>query len=387
MAKKIRGRNEGSISQRPNGRWRGQISEKGKRISRDFKTKSEAQLWLRQMQGELEQGFDYQGSKISLKAYLKEWLETNQLALRPKTVYDYEMTLQKHVIPNLGDVSLSEINSLVIEKFYSRLVVAGVGIRTVRIVHSILHRAFEKAIIYGLLTRNPAKNVTLPRYTQQEMQVWDAVQVNQFLVAAEGSPFEALYHLAVKTGMRQGELLGLKWSDLYWVSGKLHVRRQVQRTRGKGAYFQEPKTRAGRRVIQLGQGTLQVLATQKERQRRQKEFVGTRWCENDLIFPSSIGTPMDARNLRLNFYDVLDQAGLPKIRFHDLRHTAASLLLNNGIPVIVVSNILGHSKPSITLDIYGHLFPVMQEEAAQLMDELVSPIKVDIPASINVVKS
>jgi len=136
-------------------------------------------------------------------------------------------------------------------------------------------------------------------------------------------------------------------------------------------------------MIQLGEGRLQVLRVHYECQKFQKAVAGQRWHENDLIFPSSIGTPMDPSNLRLDFNRVIERAGVPKVRFHDLRHTAASLMLNNGIPVIVVSKILGHSKPSITLDIYGHLYNEMQGEASRLMDELVSPVKVNLTTTIH----
>ncbi len=136
----------------------------------------------------------------------------------------------------------------------------------------------------------------------------------------------------------------------------------------------EPKTRSGRRTIKLGEGVLQALREHLERQQSERVLAGERWVDHDLIFPSKSGTPLDASNLRLDFARVLGLAGLPKIRFHDLRHTAASLMLNHGIPVIVVSKILGHSKPSITMDIYGHLYNEMQDEAARLMDDLVTPL-------------
>lgn len=379
MAKKIRGRNEGSLSQRDNGRWRAQVSQDdGRRISRDFQTKADAQAWLRQIQGELEQGFDYQGSKTLLQNYLEGWLETCRISLRPKTAYDYGMTLQKHVFPQLGQITLKELTPARVERFYARLLEAGAGARTVRLVHSILHRALERAVLHGLLTRNPTTDATLPRYKQAEMQVLDETQVNQLLVAAIGSPYEALYHLAVKTGLRQGELIGLKWADLQWASGRLLIKRQVQEVRGAGRIFQEPKTRSGRRTILLGEGTLQVLRQHLQRQALQRAFAGPRWQDNDLIFPSSIGTPLSPSNLRLDFQRIIRLAGVPRVRFHDLRHTAASLMLNNGIPVIIVSKILGHSKPSITLDIYGHLYNEMQGEASRLMDELVSPVKLNL---------
>lgn len=383
MAKHIRGRNEGSLSRAPSGHWRSQTTPiNGHRITRTFKTKPEALSWLRDMQAEVQRGFNYQGSKASLKDYLHDWLATSRVALRPKTADSYSRTIDKHIIPSLGDVPLKDLTPFHVEKFYARLIVEGVGIRTVRLVHSILHCALEKAVFQLLLTRNPAAHTALPRYKHGEMKVLDESQVNQFLFAAIDSPLFALYHLAVKTGMRMGELLGLMWVDLQWGSGRLNVQRQLQDVRGMGCFFQEPKTRSGRRTLQLGEGTIQALREHSEFQQIQKEIAGKRWQENDLIFPSKIGTPLNPSNLRLDFNRMVERSGVPRVRFHDLRHSAASLMLNNGIPVIVVSKILGHAKPSITLDIYGHLYNEMQGDAARLMDEIVSPIKFTLPRKV-----
>ena len=169
-----------------------------------------------------------------------------------------------------------------------------------------------------------------------------------------------------------GELLGLKWSDLDWASGVIYIKRQLQRVTGKGFKFSPPKTQAGRRMVQLGPETMRQLVDHRKRQEIEQLRKG--WKEHDLFFPSSIGTPTDQRNLHRYFKPMLKKAGLPDIRFHDLRHTAATLMLMNGIPIIVVSRRLGHSKPSVTLDIYSHYLPGMQKEAAILMDELVTPI-------------
>ena len=176
-----------------------------------------------------------------------------------------------------------------------------------------------------------------------------------------------------------GELFGLKWADIQWNAGVLHVQRQKQYVPGQGCCFIEPKTNACRRTIKLGEGSLDVLRHHKAYQAMQKERAGNRWHDLDLVFCSSVGTPGDASNVRIDFNRVLDLTGLPKMRFHDLRHTAASLLLNNKVPVIVVSGILGHSKPSVTLDIYAHVFHDMQGEAAIIMDKLVTPILLEIP--------
>jgi integrase len=378
MAKKIRGRNEGSISKRSNGYWRAQVSINNKRLSFGAKSKEECQTWLRKIQNNLDLGMDYEGGKSNLKDYLTFWLENARPSLRPKTAHQYERIIRLHIIPYLGKISLKELRQSRIEFFYSELQKADVGVRTIRLTHSILHRAFEKALAYGLILRNPAHGATLPRYEHGEMQVLDESQVSQFLVAAHGSRYGALYHLAVITGMRQGELFGLKWSDLLWQSGTLYVRRQVQKVPGQPWSFNDPKTKAGRRAILLGEGSLQVLRVHREKQQLEKMLLGDRWKDHDLIFPSSVGTPLNPSNLRLDYNRVLDAAGIPRIRFHDLRHTSASLMLNHGIPVIVVSKILGHSKPSVTLDIYGHLYNEMQSEAAKIMDQLITPIEINL---------
>jgi integrase len=270
----------------------------------------------------------------------------------------------------------------IIEGFYATLLSNGIGVRAIRHTHATLHRALERAVEQGLLVRNPAHKATLPRIKHTEMQVWDETQIVNFLVAAKDSPNEALYHLAIVTGMRQGELLGLKWSDIQWTSGTLYIKRQVQQVAGQGWGFEEPKTQAGKRTIKVGETTLHMLRIQQENIRHNKDAMGKRWQDNDLIFPSSVGSPLHPSNLRLDFNRVQQNAGLPKIRFHDLRHTAASLMLNHGVPVIVASKRLGHSKPSVTLDIYGHLYQEMQGEAARIMDELVTPLKVEIPVRI-----
>lgn len=377
MANKIRGWNEGTIHQRPNGSWRAQVTSQGQRIGKTCKTKTAAQMWLRQMQLKLDQGFDVEASKITVADYLPQWLDTNKPAIQSTTAYHYKIIIDKHIVPYIGTIPLGELRLARIESLYTELLESGLGIRTVRITHSVLHAALEKAVRQHLILRNPAHGAAQPRYRHAEMCVLDETQVTQFLITANESPYSALYHLAVQTGMRQGELFGLKWSDLQWNRGVLHVQRQVKRPPGKGWQFSEPKTKAGRRTIQLGERVLQALREHRERQSKAKRLMGIAWQENGLMFTNSVGNPGDGSNIRKDFYSVLEAAGLPKIRFHDLRHTAATLMLNHSVSPIVVSKMLGHSKPSVTMDIYGHLLYGMQAEAAKLMDELVSPIPVD----------
>lgn len=387
MASKKRGHGEGSIYQRSSGSWRAQIIIDGMRVGKTFKKKTDAQSWKRKMQSQVEQGFDYFGSRIPLGDYLNQWLDAAKAGLREKTADQYNRLIQNHIIPHIGDIPLTDLRLSRIERFYGTLISMGLGPRTVRIVHSVLHRAFEKAVMYSLLTSNPAHGATLPKYQHAEMQIWDEFQVIQFLSAASESRYKALYHLAVKTGMRQGELFGLKWSDLQWHNGTLLVQRQVQKIPRQGWKFLTPKTKAGSRAIKLGDATLQILRLHRESQEAEKALMGERWKEHGLIFTSKVGTPGDPSNLRFDFNRIIAEAGLPKIRFHDLRHTAASLMLNHGVPVIVASKRLGHSQPSTTLDVYGHLYHEMQNDAARIMDELVTPIPVKLSEKVGIESS
>lgn len=228
--------------------------------------------------------------------------------------------------------------------------------------------------------RNPDDATTSPKPLPQEMQFLDENQAQQFLVTAKmkNDRFYVLYYLAIATGMRQGELLGLKWIDLGWEQGFLQVQRQFTKKKGGGFELTSPKTKAGIRRIDVGKATLNILRAHRQEQFNLMVAVGEDWNGQDLIFSTQIGTPLDRDNLRKHFKRLLKDAGLPEIRFHDLRHTAASLMLNNGVPVIVVSRRLGHAKPSVTLDVYGHLIPSKQKEAASLMDQLLTPVQIRI---------
>ncbi len=380
MTTSRRGKNEGSLYQRKNGTWRAQISIRGERRGFSSKSKAECQQWIRNQLRSVDEMVENGDPSITLGEYLDNWIETSRISLRPKTVSNYEMLVQRHIKPLIGSLRLVDLNLARIERFYADLLAMGNGPRTVRHIHSALHCALERAVRYDLITRNPAHGARLPKYSPPEMQVLDESQANHFLMTARGSPFLALYHLAIITGMRLGELYGLTWNDLHWHTGELHVRRQAVDVSGGGWEFAEPKTRFGTRIIKLGQGTLEVLQAHKERQEQQKALMGSRWKDNNLIFPSSVGTPLNKSNMRKDFNRILEEAGLPHIRFHDLRHTAASLMMNHQVPILVASRRLGHSKPSVTLDIYSHLYQESQNDVATLLDELVTPVPVEMPA-------
>ncbi len=253
MAKR-RGDNEGTLYKLPNGRWRAQVSIDGSRASFTAYDKSECQAWVRKTLDQVGQGWNYAGGKITLGEYLKVWLENNRASLRLNTYDQYRRTVEKHILPYIGSMRLMDLRPERVERLYASLLKDGIGVRTVRVVHAVLHRSLAKAMRYGIVLHNPTDGAALPQYKHAEMLVWDETQVSQFLIAAKGSRYEALYHLAVTTGMRMGELFGLQWSDLYWVSGKIHISRQVQHVPGQSWSFVEPETRSGLRTIKVGEG-------------------------------------------------------------------------------------------------------------------------------------
>lgn len=209
------------------------------------------------------------------------------------------------------------------------------------------------------------------------MKFFTATQVSQMLLAAREDCNEALYIFAVTTGMRQSELLALKWSDLDWQKRILHIQRQLTVNNRKDGYYVPLKTKASNRTIDIGQKTVESLREHYERQYKER-LNSKSWQENDLIFPATSGKPMYQNFLYNRFKELIKVAGLPEIRFHDLRHTAASLMINNGIPIIVVSRRLGHSRVSITVDTYSHLLPEIQSEAAEVIDNLVMPVEIEL---------
>jgi integrase len=223
-----------------------------------------------------------------------------------------------------------------------------------------------------MLPRNPCDGVTPPRPEQVEMDVWNAEEAAAFLAATTKHEMHALYALALSTGMRQGELLGLKWNDIDLDAGKLHIHRSLQYQRGSGLVFVLPKTAKSRRPIKLGNRTVDALKAHRKKQLENRLKAGSLWKEQDLVFPTEMGAPHDPSWQYKVFKKAVEDAGLRSIRFHDMRHTAATLLLSKNVHVKVVSEMLGHSSITITLNTYSHFVPSLHDQAADVMDSLLS---------------
>jgi len=326
----------------------------------------------------IDQGMTFEGTQVTLTRFVKTWLAGKEISQRPKTFVQYRQICEQHILPRMGTLRMQEIQPAHIKQLYLAKREEGRGARTVQMIHTILHNIFKQAMKEGILGRNPVEAVNRPMVEKTEMQILTEEQARRMVIATHGIRYGALFYLALITGMREGELLGLKWSDLDWERGIISIQRQLQRIRGKGIVFSQPKTKAGRRQIKLGQATIERLVNHREEQSLIRDAQRERWEENDLIFPNTLGKPMACENMTAEFNRFLKVNDLPDIRFHDLRHTSISFLLDMGTPVNTVQQRAGHSKASITTDTYGHSMAHSQDEAAERIEELINPIAVKL---------
>jgi integrase len=364
-----RSHGEGSLSHRSNGTWLAQVSVDGKRVSHTFRIRKEAQEWLNNTTRQVRQGLTFSSAHTTIDELLTTWLAIKKTKSRPATEEQYRRLSRLYISPYLGGMKLQDLTPAKIQTFYSQMEKKNVGKRTIEIVHTILHGFLTHANRLGLVAQNWAALVEVPRPDKREMSVWDETQVSKFLITVPDDPF---YRLAFATGMRRGELIGLQWKDLDWNTGMLHIRRQVYEPEGGGYIYQAPKTERGRRGIRLGPGLIEALRKQyRQTIPLMMTIAGNDWQENDLLFPSSKGTPRNGYSVSKAFKELGEQSGLPAIRFHDIRHTAASIMLLHGEPPVRVAGILGQSV-AVLLSTYAHYIQDDQERASRIMDDITT---------------
>lgn len=372
MTKK-RGNNEGSIHKRPNGSWRAQISISGGRLGFTAKTRAEAQAWLMEMGGQVERGLTLKAARVTFSEFLTDWLKTVKARLTFESWRSYNQLVDDYISPVLGSVKLRELTPLLIQRLYNGQLDKGIGERTIQRTHAVIRASLNSAKKMGLLTHNPATATSPPKPKRKDMQILNESQIRELLETAKAirDGRYALYYLAIVTGMRQGELLALHWSEVDFAKGILHVKYSLKRVPGEGLQPRKPKTSSSVRSIKIGLETCQVLNAQASLVAEMKAKAGNDWHDLRYVFPTGNGQPIEPAEAYRGLHKLLLKASLPKIRFHDLRHTAASLMLNNGVDVLIASKRLGHAKPSITLDFYGHLLPNIQSQVADLLEDVV----------------
>jgi integrase len=304
--------------------------------------------------------------------FFEEWLISIAHSVKPSTLSRYDIFIRLHAIPAFGDVPLRDLSPGDLERLYAAKIQAGMAPVSVVHLHSALHRALSHAQRRGFIETNVAKLVDPPRPQRHEMHSLSPEEARRFLKVVRGDRLEALYVLAITTGMRQGELLALRWRDVDLAGGSLRVTSSIQYVRGQGLRLSSPKTRRSRRQVMLSKAAVEALSRRLHAQGRERARQSERWQDGDFVFASRHGQPIYATNVVNRWFPkLLREAGLPRIRFHDLRHTAATLLLGQGVHPKIVSEMLGHTSIGITLDLYSHATPTIQKEATAAFDRLL----------------
>ena len=336
-----------------------------------YLTKKAAQQARTELLGALDRHSYVAPDKTTMAEYLRgQWLPAIQPRVRPGTWIEYQRKVDTHLIPALGQVPLQQLTTAMLNAHYQQLLAAGVGPRTVQYVHATIRKGLNDAIRWGLLVRNPAVYAAPPTPRRGELQVWTAEELRQFLDGVRDDRLYAAWRLAALTGMRRGEVLGLRWADLDLDGGWLAVR-QTLIVVDNHPQVSEPKTARGRRRLALDPDTTGALRGHRRIQAAERLAAGSAWTISELVFTRPDGALLHPEYVRRLFDRHLQRAGLPRIRFHDLRHTYATLALQAGVHPKVVSERLGHTTVAMTLDIYSHAIPALQQDAATAVAHLV----------------
>ena len=373
MAKqKQRGWGEGSVYQRKDGRWAASLTlEDGRRKLFYGKTRKEVVEKLDKARYEQKQGLLSTGSQQKLKAYLEQWLEeVHKPSIRLTTYIEHRRLVYKHILPSLGHIQVQKLTPQHVQALYTRKMEGdGLSPGSVRNIHLVLHKALANAVRWNLVSRNVCDLVSPPHFVKHEMCVLTKEQAQCLLEVVRGSHLEALFTLAITTGMRHSELAGLRWIDVNVEEGSLQVRHIVT-YRGNRYIEGEPKTAKGKRNIVLPPFVIEALKKHRRDQEGAIEKAGSIWEKRGLVFCNARGGFLSPSSLRYAFRKLLRDAGLPRMRLHDLRHSTATILLSMGVHPKVVQELLGHGSIAMTMDTYSHVLPSMQREAMGKMHDL-----------------
>jgi integrase len=340
--------------------------------SETYRTRKEAEARLATWLREIERGEAVLPSSITVGELLQSWLATVASAtVKPQSLAAYTRAIEKHLIPGLGAIPAQKLTPARVQAFYAEKLAGGTGARTMQVCHQRLSQALEWAVRMGDLSRNVCKLVDPPKAQRKELAIWAPEQARAFLDCA--GEWEPLFHVLLSTGMRKGEALGLRWQDVDWERGTVTIRQTVVILNSRPTIQASPKTKAGRRTVQLDPDTIAILKRHRAAQNEHRLSIGPLWEDHGLVFPNLFGRPLHPDNLTHTYYGILKASGVPRIRIHDMRHSHASWLLLAGQPVHTVSERLGHARPSITLDLYAHTMANSQDEAAAIAGRLLAP--------------
>jgi integrase len=370
----------GSIRQRPNGRWEarytaGRDPGTGKQMQRSVygDMQKEVLQKLKQVQTAIESGTYATPSRMTLAQWLDVWAAEYLGGVKPGTVRTYKVQIAQHIKPALGAVRLQQLNAHSIQAFYNDLQrVKGLSAKTIKNVHGVLHGALQQATDLDYLRFNPADKCKLPRIEKQEVAVLPEDKITPFIERAGGDVYGVAMYVALFTGMRESELLGLAWECVDFAAGCIHVRRQLQRDTAAETYILAPLKNDKPRTITPAPSVMRLLHTRNAQQKRDRLKAGAVWANPlDLVFTNELGKNLIQRTLVKKFKDVAAAVDEPALRFHDLRHTYAVNALRSGDDIKTVQGNLGHHTAAFTLDTYAHVTEQMQRDSADRMEQFI----------------
>ena len=370
---------KGSLRQRSKGSWEirynGPLISPGKRnyVTETVRgTRKQAERILAERLAAIAQGTYVAKRTETVAEFLVRWMETHAATnTSPRTQQGYRGIINRNIIPYIGHVRLQNLQPRDIQNMYAALVKRGLSNLSVRHAHRVLHKALADALKWGDVERNVTEATTPPRVETKEPEVWDRETIKQFFKVAEGSSYHGLYILAILSGMRRSEVLGLKWQNVDLATGNIRIVTTLQRVTGKGLVEGTPKTPRSRRQLPLHPMAVKVLTVIRDRQAAQRETAGEFWEESSYVFTNGVGRPIDSDLVSRDFAKIVRKTGLPRITFHGLRHSFASLLLDEDVHPKVVQELLGHASVSTTMDIYSHLLPGIREKAITVLDGVI----------------
>lgn len=373
-----RGHGEGSVYQLPDGRWvtavsLGYVGGKRKRKVLYGKTRKEVVEKLKKLERDIDAGLQATDERQTVEQFVTHWLsDVVAQRVRPKTLHSYKQVTRLHVVPLLGSKRLTKLTPQDIQAVLSQKREEGLSPRTVAYIRAVISMMLEQALKWGLVSRNVAKLVSPPKGKGATFQPLSFAQSKHLLESIKGERFEAIYQVALLLGLRRGEVLGLKWEDVDLERRTLSIRRAVTEISGT-IHISEPKTATSRRVLPLPEILAVALRARRAEQEAEWALVGKPEKEEGYLFATRNGTPYHPRNMVRAFHTLLKRAGLPRVRFHDLRHSCASFLAAANVPPRVAMEILGHSDIRLTMELYSHVFDESKREVADTMDRLFGP--------------
>lgn len=363
---------EGSIYRRKDGRWVASISQGADRREVYRETEKEAVAALLKLRTEIAAGTLPKTNGLTVADFFTHWLaDTIKVRTRPRTHEAYSGLVRLHVIPTLGAIKLQQLSPLHVQKLLREKQEDGLSANTVRRIRDVIRNGLSDALRWELVARNVAKQASTPRVAQREMVIWTVDEARTFLESIRQEPLEAAFVIALATGLRRGEIVGLRWQDIDLERQTLTVSGAVQRITGRGLVRSDPKTNGSRRTLPVAGLVIDAFRRRHTHQELQRAFAGERWRETGFVFTSQVGTAIDPRKLLTTFHALAARANVPVTRFHDQRHFFATAHLEDGTNIRIVQEALGHSAVTTTLAIYSHVTSQVHRRSAQRMGELL----------------